>query len=79
MPSGHERDKALRSIRSHVNRKNGDGDYTSVTVAHVEFMNDWDQILQLLPRLKPPKIQNEDGSFDYMPCYDGPALSQQKK
>lgn len=53
-------------------RKDGIHDMPLVTVARAEMAGRLSQILTSLPHMAGPTIQNPDGSFPYLPGWDGP-------
>lgn len=54
------------------NRKNGIHAVAIVTVARAELANQWPDLIHHLPHASTERIQNDDGSFPYLPGWDGP-------
>jgi hypothetical protein len=74
MPAAQEFERLRKAQVSLNNRKNGLHDIPLVTVARADILNRWSDIIHSLPHAETVRLQNDDGSFPYLPGWDGPIL-----
>jgi len=75
MASASEFARLRKATTALVNRKGGLHDVPLVTVARAEMATQWTEILHTLPQANKPageQHQNDDGTFPYLPGWDGP-------
>jgi hypothetical protein len=75
MATGYEDTEFRKNIVQLVNRKNGDGELRTVTRAQDLYFARFAAVLHTIPQVTAPRIQNDDGSFPYLPGMDGPVTS----
>ena len=73
MPGGTEYARLRKAQVALANRKMGVHAVPLVTVARAELANAWTDLLHRLPHAAGPTVQNEDGTFPYLPGWDGPS------
>ena len=69
---GHEDRQWRENVNRLVNRKQGEFEPFIVTQASIEFDAQWRHLMHRLPLAPAQHVQNPDGSFPYLPGYDGP-------
>lgn len=70
---GKEIDMHRQAIRGYVERISGQGSQPMASAGEVASQAAFISLLNQKP-FPTPKFQQADGSFPYMPGYDGPAL-----
>jgi hypothetical protein len=72
MAAAKEQEMDREKTIGFVNRKNGFAEGALVTVARAEMEGKWTELLHTLPQAPSKSFQNPDGSFPYLPGWDGP-------
>lgn len=75
MPSSEEYARERKAITGLVSRTSGVHPIALVTVARAEMTHQWPDLLHKLPTSDGGTFQNDDGTFPYLPGWDGPIES----